>query len=246
MCKILELLNFSSWWSSGHVRLITNRYWSMCRKNNQTNVTTEICQGKKAHVQSASLVISLLKHLIELSHHYQLLQSSLWLGKLYDMLRDWQPLNWRGMSHLTHNKSESFCVFFAPRHMLNIVNRAEDFNKDPVAFSHICENRRIWKDWTKERNILSGCHRHLQREENGRWTRSCKLLPWRTTEVWRFFAHLVGRFLCVVFGPNPPNYQETVQEVRLDHIWQKGGLALLVDHRYNVIPNVSFPLELCN
>lgn len=59
------------------------------------------------------------------------------------------------------------------------------------------------------------------------------------------FARLKACSLCVVFRPNPANHQEAVQEVRLDHIWHKGGLALLVDHRYNVVTNVSFPLELC-
>lgn len=58
-------------------------------------------------------------------------------------------------------------------------------------------------------------------------------------------VYLVGCFLCLVFCPNSPNYQKTVQEVRLNDIWQKGGLALLVDHCYDVISNVSFPLELC-
>lgn len=27
--------------------------------------------------------------------------------------------------------------------------------------SNLCEDGRIWKNWTKERNVLSGCDRHL-------------------------------------------------------------------------------------
>lgn len=61
-------------------------------------------------------------------------------------------------------------------------------------------------------------------------------------KVGLFFTHLVRSFTCLLPLLNPPNHQKTVQEVRLDNIRQKRGLALLVDQSYNVITNVSFPL----
>lgn len=55
------------------------------------------------------------------------------------------------------------------------------------------------------------------------------------------FTHLVGGTVWL-FAPNPLHHHKTVQEVRLDDITQKGGLALLVDQSYYVIANVSFSL----
>lgn len=54
--------------------------------------------------------------------------------------------------------------------------------------------------------------------------------------------HLVGGFVRPLWVLNPPNHQETVQEVRLDNIRQKRGFSLLVDQSYDVVTDVSLPL----
>lgn len=56
--------------------------------------------------------------------------------------------------------------------------------------------------------------------------------------------HLVGCFVRPLWVRNPPNHQETVQEVRLDNIRQKRGFSLLVDQSYDVVTDVPLPLEL--
>lgn len=36
---------------------------------------------------------------------------------------------------------------------------------ETLVASYISEDRRIWEDWTKGRNILSGCYRYLRRPD---------------------------------------------------------------------------------
>lgn len=67
--------------------------------------------------------------------------------------------------------------------------------------------------------------------------------------VWSFFflllfflTHLVRSSVCLLLPLNPPDHQETVEEVRLDNIREKRGAALLVDQSHNVITDVSFSL----
>lgn len=43
---------------------------------------------------------------------------------------------------------------------------------------------------------------------------------------------------------HPPHGNETVKEVGGDNITDERGVALLINHRDNVVPNVSLPLEL--
>lgn len=107
------------------------------------------------------------------------------------------------------------------------------------------EDGRIWKSRSKERDVIPGCHRHLQEWAQviqPQTKRPFRMIHCIFRMVSVFPTYLVGDVIRT--GIIRLHHHVRMQEVGLNHVWNKRRVLLLKHDGYNVVAYVSLPLQL--